>query len=80
MAGIDLPGVDSACQMSRPVSVTVTVTSQPGFNILTGGNLAGTYTIPPFATCGPQTPPINPTVPGADNTIVLTLGNGRVIP
>jgi hypothetical protein len=77
VAGIDLP-VGNACQTSSPV--TVTVSSQPGFNILKGGNVAGTYTIPPFANCGLQTLLINLTVPGAGNTITLTLGKGKVIP
>ena len=77
VAGIDMP-VGNACQTSRPVSVTVS--SQPGFNILKGGKLAGTYTIPQFANCGLETPLINLTVPGAGNSIALTLGKGTVIP
>ena len=77
VAGIDLP-VGSTCQTSSPVSVTVS--SQPGFSILKGGKLAGTYTIPPFAHCGLQTLLINLTVPGAGNSITLTLGKGRAIP
>ena len=75
--GIDMP-VGTACQTARPVSVTVS--SQPGFNILKGGKLAGTYTIPQFANCGLETPLINLTVPGAGNSIALTLGKGTVIP
>jgi hypothetical protein len=77
VAGIDLP-VGPACQTSSPVSVTVS--SQPGFNILKGGTVAGTYTIPPFANCGLNTLLINLTVPGSGNTITLTLGKGKVIP
>jgi hypothetical protein len=76
VAGIDTP-VGTACQTSSPVSVTVS--SQPGFSILKGGNLAGTYTIPQFANCGLETLLINLTVPGSGNTIALTLGKGRVI-
>jgi hypothetical protein len=77
IAGVDMP-VGSACQTSKPVSVTVS--SQPGFNILKGGNLAGTYTIPQFANCGLETLLINQTVPGAGNSITLTLGKGTVVP
>jgi hypothetical protein len=77
VAGIDLP-VGTACQTSSPVSVTVS--SQPGFSILKGGNVAGTYTIPQFAGCGLQTLLINLTVPGPGNSITLTLGKGKVIP
>ena len=76
VAGIDLP-VGNACQTSSPVSVTVS--SQPGFNILKGGKVAGTYTIPPFAHCGLQTLLINLTVPGSGNTITLTLGKGKPV-
>jgi len=76
VAGIDLP-VGSACQTSSPVSVTVS--SQPGFSILKGGTLAGTYTIPSFAGCGLQTLLINLTVPGAGNSISFTLGKGKPV-
>jgi len=76
VAGIDLP-VGNACQTSSPVSVTIT--SQPGFNILKGGTVAGTYTIPKFAHCGLNTLLINLTVPGSGNTISLKLGKGKVI-
>jgi hypothetical protein len=76
VAGITQP-VGNACETSTPVSVTVT--SQPGFSILKGGNLAGTYTIPPFANCGLETVLINLTLPGPGNTITLTLGKGRFV-
>jgi hypothetical protein len=77
VAGIDTP-VGNACQTSSPVSVTVS--SQPGFSILNGGNLAGTYTIPSFANCGLETLLINLTVPGPGNPIALKLGKGRAVP
>ncbi len=77
VAGIPQP-VGNSCQTSTPVSVTVT--SQPGFSILKGGNLAGTYTIPPFANCGLETLLINLTLPGPNNTITLTLGKGKFVP
>lgn len=71
VAGIDMP-VGSSCQTATPV--TVKVTSQSGFNILQGGNLGGSYTIPQFANCGLETLLINLTIPGSGNTITLTLG------
>jgi hypothetical protein len=77
VAGIPQP-VGNSCETSTPVSVTVS--SQPGFSILKGGNLAGTYTIPPFANCGLETLLINLTLPGSGNTITLTLGKGRTVP
>jgi hypothetical protein len=76
VAGIDLP-VGNACQTASPV--TVSLASQPGFNILKGGTFAGTYTIGQFANCGLQTLLINLTVPGSGNTITFTLGKGKVI-
>jgi len=76
IAGVDTP-VGSACQTSKPVSVTVS--SQPGFGILVGGKVAGTYTIPQFANCGLETPLINLTVPGSGNSITLTLGKGKPV-
>ena len=76
VAGIPQP-VGTSCETSTPVSVTVN--SQPGFNILKGGNLAGTYTIPDFANCGLETLLINLTVPGSGNTITLTLGKAHPV-
>jgi hypothetical protein len=76
VAGIPTP-VGSACESATPA--TVTVTSQPGFSIVNGGNLSGTYTIPPFANCGLVTALLNLTVPGPGNTITLTLGKAKRI-
>jgi hypothetical protein len=76
VAGLPQP-VGTSCETSSPVSVTVN--SQPGFNILKGGSLAGTYTIPDFANCGLETLLINLTVPGSGNTITLTLGKAHPV-
>lgn len=67
--------VGNQCQTSP---ATITVTSQAGFNLLNGGNLAGTYTIPQFSHCGLATFLINLTIPGANNTITLTLGKAKI--
>jgi hypothetical protein len=74
VAGLPIP-VGSSCQTSP---ATITVTSQPGFNVLSGGTLAGTYTIPRFAHCGLATLLINLTLPGPGNTISLVLGAGSL--
>jgi hypothetical protein len=74
VAGLPIP-VGGSCQTSP---ATITVTSRPGFNLLSGGTLAGTYTIPPFAHCGLATFLINLTLPGPGNTISLTLGAGSL--
>ncbi len=63
--------VGSKCETTAPA--TVTVKSQKGFNIVDGGNLAGTYTIGKFAHCELATALLNLTVPGSGNTITLTL-------
>ena len=76
VAGIPQP-VGTTCETSSPVSVTVN--SEPGFSILKGGSLDGTYTIPDFANCGLETLLINLTVPGSGNTITLTLGKGKFV-
>jgi hypothetical protein len=76
VAGIPQP-IGTKCQTSTPV--TVTVSSDPGFSILKGGNLSGTYTIPDFAGCGLETLLINLTLPGSGNTITLTLGKGHFV-
>jgi hypothetical protein len=75
VAGLSVP-VGSACQTSDPVIATLN--SQPGFNVLKGGTVTGTYTIPSFAGCGLATLLINLTLPGPNNTITLTLGKAKV--
>ncbi len=76
VAGLPVP-VGNSCQSATPA--VVKVTSQKGFNVLDGGNLAGTYTIPKFANCGLLTTPvINQTVTGPGNTITLRLGKARI--
>ena len=75
VAGIPVP-VGPACESSTPA--VIQLTSQPGFNILKGGNLAGTYTVPSFASCGLVTPIINLTLTGPGNTITLTLGKAKI--
>ena len=71
VAGIPLP-VGNSCETATPA--TIPLTSQPGFNALTGGTVSGTYTIPRFTHCLLATALINLTLPGPDNTITLTLG------
>jgi hypothetical protein len=74
VAGLPIP-VGSSCESSTPTAIRVA--SQPGFNVLSGGNLAGTYTIPQFANCGLVTALINVTLTGPGNTITLTLGKAK---
>jgi hypothetical protein len=74
VAGLPIP-VGNSCE-TAPAAITVS--SQPGFNVLSGGTLSGTYTIPSFAHCGLATVLINLTLPGPGNTITLTLGAGTL--
>lgn len=71
VAGIPVP-VGNSCETAVPA--TISLTSETGFNALTGGTVSGTYTIPHFAHCLLATPLINLTLPGPNNTITLTLG------
>lgn len=74
--GVPVP-VGNSCQTKSPA--VVRLTSQPGFTVLGGGNLAGGYTIPKFSHCGLiATPLINLTIPGGGNTITLTLGKAKI--
>jgi Tfp pilus assembly protein PilW len=75
VAGIPIP-VGPSCESSTPA--VIQVSSQPGFSILKGGNLAGTYTVPQFANCGLTTALINLTLTGPGNTITLTLGKAKL--
>jgi hypothetical protein len=77
VAGLPVP-VGPACESATPASVSLA--SQPGFSIVKGGTVSGTYTIPPFAHCGLITPVLNLTIPGPGNTISLTLGKAHVVP
>lgn len=76
IAGLPVP-VGPACESATPASITLT--SQPGFSIVKGGTVSGTYTLPPFAHCGLVTPILNLTITGPGNTLSLTLGKAHVI-
>ncbi|HEY2078914.1 MAG TPA: hypothetical protein VGH53_21495, partial [Streptosporangiaceae bacterium] len=75
VAGVNVP-VGNSCETKSPA--VVRLTSQPGFNVLGGGTVAGGYTIPKFSHCGLATPLINLTIPGGGNTITLTLGKAKL--
>ncbi|MGO8958375.1 MAG: hypothetical protein ACLQFR_13535 [Streptosporangiaceae bacterium] len=75
VAGLGVP-VGSSCETST--LVVVRLASQPKFNILKGGKMAGTYTIPNFSNCGLATALINVTIPGSGNTITFKLGKAKI--
>lgn len=70
VAGISVP-IGSSCS-SAPFSTTIS--SQPGFSLLSGGTVAGSFTLPKFSHCGLFTALLNLVLPGSGNTITLTLG------
>jgi hypothetical protein len=75
VAGLPIP-VGNQCETSSPV--VVKLKSQKGFNILGGGKVAGSYTIPDFSHCGLATLLINATIPASGNTITLKLGKAKL--
>jgi len=77
VAGLPVP-VGPACESANPASISLA--SQPGFSVVKGGTVSGTYTVPPFAHCGLITPVLNLTITGPGNTISLTLGKAHVLP
>lgn len=77
IGGLPVP-VGKSCQSSTPA--VIKMTSRPGFSVVSGGKLTGTYTIPAFANCGVAgllTPLINLSITGPGNTITFTLGAGK---
>jgi hypothetical protein len=64
------------CESQSPA--TLNLSSGAGFNVLTGGPLSATYTIPNFANCLLTTGVLNLLIPGDGNTIALTLDKPTV--
>lgn len=76
VAGIPVP-VGTTCESATPAELDLV--SDSGFNVLTGGNISGTYTIPQFTGCGLLLDPIlNALIPGPNNTITLTLAKPTI--
>lgn len=74
-----LPGfVGSHCQTKNPVQIPANTPDGETFNIVTGGTLAGEFSIGNFEHCGLSTLLINLLVPGDGNTVQLDVSNGRI--
>ena len=69
--------VGDFCQTGRTVIPANTPKGEK-FDLTTGGNLTGTYTIGSFSNCGLTTALINQLIPGPGNTASLVLSNGRL--
>ncbi|MGH3405833.1 MAG: hypothetical protein ACRDRJ_25560 [Streptosporangiaceae bacterium] len=76
ISGLAIP-VPKTCQSAT--SAQVDLASLKGLSAVKGGNLAGTYTIPPVANCGELTALLNVIFPGPGNTIKLKLGAAKVV-
>jgi len=75
-----LPGlVGSNCKTKSPITISANTPAGEGFDILGGGNLAGTFTLGDFKNCGINTWLINQIVPGSGNTVSITVSNGQVV-
>ena len=77
VAGLPVPVGDS-CESATPA--VITATSRPGFSVVAGGKLTGTYTVPPFSGCGLAgllSPLINESIAGPGNTITFILGAAK---
>lgn len=64
------------CQTEVPA--TIPLKSEPGFNVVNGGTLSGTYEIPKFEHCLLLTGVLNLIIPGPDNKISLKLAPGTI--
>ena len=69
--GIQVVRPTDRCQTVTPSDIDLT--SKPGFDPLTGGDLTGTYTIGRFDRCGLVTAVVNGTIPGPGNTLDLQI-------
>lgn len=63
--------VGNNCKTEVPA--TISLVSQPGFTVLGGGDLAGSYTMPELDNCLLVTWLLNALIPGPDNNITLHL-------
>ena len=72
--GLPIVRNSSTCQTSKPADIPMM--SGPNFNVQTGGQLTGTYTIPSLRGCGLFfTPFISAFASGSGNTIAVTVAN-----
>lgn len=71
----------SNCRTIEPVTIQADTPDGEFFNIASGGNLVGEYTIGNFGSCGlfgAQTHLINALIPGSGNTVELVLSDGEL--
>lgn len=72
--GFKIPlGGGSECRTMDPVTIAMQTPDGETFEPLTGGNLTGTYDLPPLENCGLLTDVLNLFMAGSGNTIDLEL-------
>ncbi|WP_228151116.1 choice-of-anchor D domain-containing protein [Tamilnaduibacter salinus] len=72
--GFGLPiGGGDECRTAEPVTINLESPEGETFKPLEGGNLTGTYELPPLENCGALTDIINQLMAGPGNTIDLSL-------
>lgn len=72
--GFGLPiGGGDECRTAEPVTINLESPEGETFKPLEGGNLTGTYALPPLENCGGLTDIINQLMAGPGNTIDLAL-------
>jgi hypothetical protein len=66
-----------SCRTKNPVSIPIANPSTKPFNLFTGGELTGEFSIGDFQNCGLNTWLINQLIPGGGNTVDIQISNGR---
>jgi len=66
------------CRTSNPVTINANTPAGESFNVASGGDLTGEYSIGEFENCGLNTWLINQIIPGGGNTVTLHLTDGRL--
>lgn len=70
--------VGNSCRTAEPVVIPADTPPGEAFNIVSGGTLAGEFTIGDFENCNLATGAINAMIPGDGNTVELQVSNGRI--
>lgn len=72
--GLRIPvGGGKDCRTADPVSIQLESVEGTNFSLSEGGDVTGSYTLPPLQNCGPLTDVLNQFLAGPDNGIDLTL-------
>ncbi|WP_375001741.1 hypothetical protein [Aeromicrobium sp. CTD01-1L150] len=70
--------VGNNCRTAEPVQIPANTPAGETFNIVSGGTLAGEFSIGDFQNCRLTTGMINLLIPGDGNTAEIEVSNGRI--